>query len=397
MSRYFTTSGARLAKKVEAVSNKVYFGRPSNNLSVGLVGLANVGKSTFFQAITKLKLGNPANYPFATIEPSKSQIVVELERLDHYQRIFASQKKIPPMLTIYDIAGLTRNASAGQGLGNKFLADIRQVDGILQVVRAFRDDDIVHIEDNKVDPVRDLVIVNDELILKDLEYVEQGLDKVSVRLKKSRAAEFVEEHDTLAKVQLLLYEGRKVTAYAGEWTAREVDIINSYNLLTAKPTVYLVNVNEADYMRQDNEYWAEIGRWIDENCPGDGMAMFCGEYEQRIADGDIPARPSALGPIIATLKQALHLISFYTCGPQEARQWNLRDGLFAPSAAGVIHTDLQKTFVLCVVYKWQDLGSVDVFDEAKMKLSGKQHKQGKKYVVEDGDVLIVKAAGGNKR
>ena len=164
--RTLTTTALRLAKQSPPTASTKYLGRPSNNLSAGLVGLANVGKSTFFQAITKSSLGNPANYPYATIEPEKSIVQVPSRKLDHYQRIYKSQKKVPTNLTVWDIAGLTRNSSSGAGLGNKFLNDIRQVDGILQIIRGFMDDEIIHIEENKVDPVRDLVIVNDELILK---------------------------------------------------------------------------------------------------------------------------------------------------------------------------------------------------------------------------------------
>lgn len=383
-----------------------YLGRPSNNLSLGLVGLANVGKSTFFQAITRSELGNPANYPFATIEPEKSLIIVELEKLNHYTKYFNSEKKIPSTQVIYDIAGLTRNASSGEGMGNKFLGDIRQVDGIFQIVRGFKDDEIIHIENN-VDPVRDLVIVNDELILKDLEFIDTALDQVKKLVKKpgvnKQHVEF--EIATLDKLQDLLYEGRKVSSI--DWNEEEVEIINPLNLLTAKPTVYLLNVNETDYGNGRNEFLERVNEWITENCQYDKVILFSALYETRLNElrntdeyADFvkeTGRDTAIPAIVDAMRDALHLVSFYTCGPKEARQWSVRYGSTAPEAAGVIHTDLQKTFISALVYKWNDLKKEKVFNEAALKSAGKQQRQGKKYLVEDGDVMIVKAAGGKVR
>ncbi|KAK6458478.1 P-loop containing nucleoside triphosphate hydrolase protein [Scheffersomyces xylosifermentans] len=396
--RNFALSAHRLAKKADPMAEiKNYLGRPSNNLSSGLVGLANVGKSTFFQAITKSTLGNPANYPFATIEPEKSLVVVPSEKLDHYQKLFGSEKKVPSNLTIWDIAGLTRNASSGSGLGNKFLADIRQVDGIFQVVRGFRDDDIVHIEDNKVDPVRDLMIVNDELILKDLEFIEMGIEKVTKLFKRPNAnkAEIEQELSVLERIQEMLYEGNKVINES--WNSEEIEIINGYNLLTAKPTVYLLNVNEQDYLNQTNEFLPQVEEWISQNSPQDLLAIFSAQYETQLNELN-QIEGSAIPQIVDKMRAALHLVSFYTCGPKEAHQWTLREGSTAPEAAGVIHTDLQKTFISALVYKWSDLKDEQPpFNEAQLKSSGKQHRHGKKYVVEDGDVINVKAAGGKTR
>lgn len=410
--RHFTTAAVRLAKESTAPA-KLFLGRPSNNLSSGLVGLANVGKSTFFQAITKSTLGNPANYPFATIEPEKSLIVVQLEILDHYQKIFKSEKSIPSTHTLYDIAGLTRNASSGEGLGNKFLADIRQVDGIFQVVRGFKDDEIVHIEDNKVDPIRDLVIVNDELILKDLEFIELGFTKVEKLLKRPvpglNKQVLQLEQDTLEQIQNMLYEGKKIST--GTWDQDQIDIINTYNFLTAKPTVFLLNVNELDYGQGQNEFLPDVKAWIAENCPQDRLVLFSAAYETKLNEltnedpdalqqfiKDIGhGRGSAIPEIVNNMRHVLNLISFYTCGPKEARQWTIRNISTAPEAAGVIHTDLQKTFISSIVYKWKDLQVHTEFNEATLKSAGKQFRQGKKYIVENGDVLIVKAAGGKVR
>lgn len=401
--RCLSTAHRCMAKKTTSVAPK-YFGRVSNNLSAGIVGLANVGKSTFFQAITKSTLGNPANYPFATIDAEKALVAVSSPKLDSYQKLFASEKKVPTSLTIYDIAGLTRNAASGQGLGNKFLADIRLVDGIIHLVRGFCNDEITHIE-NSVDPVRDMTIVTDELILKDLEYIETALELSQKNSKKPQidkvALQF--EIDTLEQVSEILYSGRKVSS--AEWTHKQIDVINPLNLLTAKPTVVLLNVTPGDYCEQKNEFQQMVLSWINENCPQDILLLFSAEHETTLnaLEGDQLAQHisqssgSAMETIVEAVRDALHLISFYTCGPQEAHQWLIREGTTVPEAAGAIHTDLQKTFISAQVYKWADLqNEAAPLDEAAMKRKGKQLKVGKLYIVEDGDVVTVKAAGGRR-
>lgn len=386
-----------------------FLGRVSNNLSSGVVGLANVGKSTFFQAITKSTLGNPANYPFATIDPEQSQVVVASPKLDHLQQLYGSQKKVPTSLTIYDIAGLTRNAASGAGLGNKFLADIRLVDGIFHVVRGFRDDEITHIE-TSVDPVRDMTIVTDELILKDLDFIETAVEQTQKLVKKPNtdkaAVQF--QLDTLDKLLEVLYLGRKVASES--WNDQEIEVINPLNLLTAKPTVVLLNVNEEDYARQDNEFKPAVEQWITENCPQDKLELFLAQFETQV--NVLQESPdelaeylakyngsgSAMAPIVDAMRLALRLILFYTCGPKEAHQWTVREGSTGPEAAGAIHTDLQKTFILAQVYKWEDLAKESApLDEAALRSKGKQYRHGKSYEVEDGDVLVIKAAGGRAR
>ncbi len=392
--RSFSLAARRFAPKLKTAAKKIFLGRPSNNLTLGIVGLANVGKSTFFQAITQSKLGNPANYPFATIEPEEARVVVQSPKLDHLAALYGSQKKVPSSLTIFDIAGLTRNAARGEGLGNKFLSDIRQVDGIFQMVRGFRDDDIVHIEKNVVDPVRDLEIVSDELLLKDMDFVENALERASKMQRRSGVdkAAVQLEVATLERVLELLYDGKKVSR--GEWTPEEIDILNAHNFLTAKPTVFLLNVSEADFLAQQNEFYAAVQEWVAANSPGDEVILFSGTYELALAD---PER-SALAHITERMRAALNLVSFYTCGPMEAHQWTVREGSTAPEAAGVIHTDLQKTFILAQVYKYADLAHESApLDEARLKSKGRQLRVGKTYCIEDGDVLLVKAAGGKAR
>lgn len=408
--RCFSISSKALAKKKNAnVIKTKYLGRPSNNLTLGVVGLANVGKSTFFQAMTKTSLGTAANYPFATIDPVESLVIVESPKLNHLGQLYQSQKNIPTILNILDIAGLTRNAASGEGLGNKFLSDIRQVDGIFQVVRGFRDDDIIHIEDNKVDPIRDMNIVTEELILKDLEFIETGIEKVGKLMKRPHIdkTQVQLEIDTLNKIQDLLYESRKIST--GQWTDKEIDIINTYNFLTAKPTVYLLNVNEKDYVAQQNELKQDVQQWIEDNCPNDILLMFSASYETKINECKTPEelnqflalnnnKTSAKSDIVDMMRSCLNLISFYTCGPKEARQWSIREGSTMPEAAGLIHTDLQKTFISAQIYKFDDLVNLSPpFNEALLKNSGKQFKCGKNYIVQDGDVVIIKAGNAKAR
>ena len=392
-------SAAKVARNASTSKQTIFLGRPSNKLTAGIVGLANVGKSTFFQAITKSSLGNPANYPYATIEPSEARIIVESDKLNHLAKLYGSEKKVPTSLTVVDIAGLTRNAATGEGLGNKFLSDIRQVDGIFQVVRGFEDEEIEHIE-NRVDPVKDLEIVSDELILKDMDFAEIGLDAATKLLKKPAQdkVKLQQEVETLEKVLELLYEGRKVSSYK-DWTADEVEVLNNHNFLTAKPSVFLLNVNEVDFKSQTNKFYKDVRAWVDEHSPGDEVVLFSGKYEHDLSQsGNDVGSDTALPNITDQMRAVLRLISFYTCGPIEAHQWTVREGSTAPEAAGMIHTDLQKTFISAQVYKYADLESETApLDEAKLKSKGKQVRAGKAYIIEDGDVVLIKAGAGKSR
>ncbi|SCU89387.1 LANO_0D04698g1_1 [Lachancea nothofagi CBS 11611] len=398
-------------------------GRPSNNLSSGIVGLANVGKSTFFQAITDSKLGNPANYPFATIEPEEAKVIVPSKRLDHLQKLYLSSKKIPAVLTIYDIAGLTRGASKGEGLGNKFLNDIRHVDGIFQVVRGFSKVEVTHIE-GYVDPTRDLSIVQDELVLKDLEFLEGIREKLE--RKMSKTAKSSSEYKAMStEIELLnsleehMYEGKKIAHFKSDWTKDEVGILNKHNFLTAKPTMILLNVSPKDYLLQANDYVKDVSGWINENSPGDKLILFSAEFEtiynQFAAVNDFVGLDkycrslvegagskfsvrSCLPELIVEMRKSLGLISFFTCGPLEARQWTLREGSLAPQAAGVIHTDLEKTFISANILKFADLKDMaPPLKESQLKAQALVKRGGKLYAMEDGDVVLFKAAKGNSR
>lgn len=385
-----------------APATKVLFGRPSNNLTSGIVGLANVGKSTFFQAITKSNLGNPANYPFATIEPEEARVLVPSPKLDHLASLYESKKTLPSILKIFDIAGLVKGASNNKGLGNAFLNDIRQVDGIFQVVRAFRDIDITHIEGG-VDPVRDLVIVQDELILKDMEFIENLLEKINTQLthKGNKPINDIErmklEKITLEKAYDVLMDGQRIFNFPN-WKDDEIKALNTFNLLTAKPMVILVNVNPHDYLNNSNEFLKDINLWVEEFSSTSKVILFSADYETKLNNGEELNGESILPEIINEMRNALNLISFYTCGPLEARQWTIRSETLCPKAAGVIHTDFEKTFINADLIKFKDLEFLKPpFDEKKLKSKGLIQRVGKTYIVEDGDILHFKAAIAKKR
>ncbi|KAI9738582.1 MAG: hypothetical protein M1834_008086 [Cirrosporium novae-zelandiae] len=386
--------------KKQVKEEKIPLGRPGNNLKSGIVGLANVGKSTLFQAITKCSLGNPANYPYATIEPEEARVIVPDERFDWLCEHYKPKSQVPANLTVYDIAGLTRGASTGAGLGNAFLSHIRAVDAIFQVVRSFDDAEITHVEGN-VDPVRDLDIISEELRIKDIEFVEKELENKkkltrrggqSLEMKKLK-----EEEATIEKILAWLQDGKDIRK--GNWTKKEIEVINPLFLLTAKSVVFLINLSEKDYIRQKNKHIPKIAEWIKTNAPGDPIIPISVSFEERLTQfGDDAAAEeeckklstkSALPKIITTMRKALGLGSFFTTGPDEVRQWTIRNGTKAPQAAGVIHTDFEKTFIQVIVYNYTTLREYG--DEGAAKAAGKIMTKGKDYVVEDGDILLIKA------
>lgn len=350
-----------------------------------------MGKSTFFQAITNSELGNPANYPFATIEPEEARVIVPSPRLEVLQKLYQSQKQVPATLTIYDIAGLTKGASKGEGLGNQFLNDIRSVDGIFQVVRGFADQEITHIE-GTVDAVRDLNIVKDELILKDLEFVESALEKNKKKIKypqsPSELLDLKQELQVLSKAEDYLIDNKRIASIEN-WSSVEVDILSRHNLLTAKPVIYLLNVSEQDFLANQNQFVEQIQQWIQENSPNDQLILVSATFET--AKKNDPQ--SVLPRVIQSMRKSLHLLSFFTCGNIEAREWTVRENSTAPDAAGVIHTDLKNTFISAEVIKYADLQNLA---PAELKSKGKITKQGKGYLVQDGDIMLIKAAGAKR-
>ncbi|EXJ81945.1 hypothetical protein A1O1_08012 [Capronia coronata CBS 617.96] len=378
---------------------KILLGRPGNNLKSGIVGLANVGKSTLFQAITKCSLGNPANFPYATIDPEEARVIVPDARYDWLCEHYKPKSQVPANLTVYDIAGLTRGSSTGAGLGNAFLSHIRAVDAIFQVVRCFDDAEIIHVEGD-VNPTRDLDIISEELRLKDIEFVEKAKENLAKQTRRGGQSlemkKLKEEEATVDKILAFLKDGKEVRK--GDWTPKEVEVINPLFLLTAKPVVYLVNLSEKDYIRQKNKYLPKVMEWIKTNATGDPVIPISVSFEERLASmSDEEAAEeckklstkSALPKVVVTMRQVLNLISFFTTGTDEVRQWTIRKGTKAPQAAGVIHTDFEKTFIQVIVYNFATLKEYG--DENAVKAAGKIMTKGKDYVVEDGDILLIKA------
>ncbi|KAF2428823.1 GTP-binding family protein [Tothia fuscella] len=389
-----------MGPKKEVKVEKILLGRPGNSLKSGIVGLANVGKSTLFQAITKCSLGNPANFPYATIDPEEARVIVPDERFDWLVEQYKPKSVVPANLTVYDIAGLTRGASTGAGLGNAFLSHIRAVDAIFQVVRCFDDAEIIHVEGD-VDPVRDLDIISEELRIKDIEFTEKNLEAAikltkrggqSLEIKRAK-----EDVATIEKVLQWLKDGKDVRK--GNWGPKEVEVINPLFLLTAKPVVYLVNLSEKDYLRKKNKHLAKIAQWVKDNAEGDPILPVSVCFEERLTrleNDEAVAEEckrletkSALPNIVVTMRKALKLGSFFTTGTDEVRQWTIREGTKAPQAAGVIHGDFEKTFIQCIVYNFKILKEEG--DESAVKAKGKILTKGKDYVVEDGDILLIKA------
>lgn len=291
-------------------------------------------------------------------------------------------------------------------MGNNFLANIRAVDAIFQVVRCFEDADIIHIMD-EVNPYADLEIIKDELRLKDIEFAQkhlEGIDKITKRGGQSlEVKQKKEEAELVKKIIGLLEEGKRIANQ--KWTQKEVEAINGMLLLTAKPCIYLINLSERDYVRKKNKHLLKIKEWVDVHSPGDLIIPISVSLEEKLAgmadDAERDAyckelgATSALPKIIVAMRQKLDLISFFTGGPDEVREWTIRKWYTAPQAAGTIHTDLERTFILAQVIKYNDL--IEYKDEVSVKAAGKLLSKGKDYFVEDGDIIFVKAADGKAR
>jgi obg-like ATPase 1 len=399
---------SKMAPKKEAVVEKVLLGRPSNNLKIGVVGLPNVGKSTLFNALTNSG-ARAENFPFCTIDPEEARVAVPDERFDWLCESFKPSGRVPAYLTVIDIAGLVKGAAEGLGLGNAFLSHIRAVDGIFHVVRAFNDEEVLHVEGD-VNPVRDLEIIVEELRLKDSEFLGKQLEMAKKALRGHETdKQLAFEAATMQKVHdWVVVEGRQVRH--GTWTAKEVaEVINSMQLLTAKSVVFLVNISEKEFLEKKNRWLAKIKAWIDEKSPGDVMIPFSGALEAKLGPlaqnehGPIiqeameewkiatPPTPitSVLPKIITTGYSALQLMYFFTAGPGEVRAWTCRKGSKAPQAAGVIHTDFERGFIMAEVMRYDDLKEANG-SESAVKAAGKYLQKGREYVVEDGDVIFFK-------
>ena len=379
-------------KGKEEPVRKAVLGRPSNNVKMGIVGLPNVGKSTFFNLLCSMNVA-AENFPFCTIDPNLSKVAVPDDRFDTLVASFKPKSVVPAVLTVTDIAGLVKGASEGAGLGNAFLSHIQAVDGIFHMCRAFSSDEIVHVE-GRVDPVADLEIIHAELRLKDLAIVTAKVDGMRKNVeRKVGGKEALEEFQCLEKMQALMTEGKDLRE--GSWSPAEVDVVNKYNMITAKPMVYLVNLSMKDYVRKANKHLPALAEWIEKRGTGDKMIPISCEFEGKLAEvGEDAAKreafmkevgaKTAFPRVIKTGYHCLNLIHFFTAGHDEVRAWTIKNGSTAPQAAGCIHSDIQKNFIAAEVYPFdafKELGS-----EAEVKAQGKMRTQGKLYEVADGDV-----------
>jgi GTP-binding protein YchF len=352
----------------------------------GIVGLPNVGKSTLFNALLSTQAAEAANYPFCTIEPNVGRVSVPDERLETLAQIASSAQIIPTQLEFVDIAGLVRGASKGEGLGNQFLAHIREVDAIIYMLRCFEDDDITHVE-GRIDPLSDAEIIETELVLADMESLEKRLPALQ---KKSRGdKDAAAQAEIMEKLLTIVSEGKPVRDYKPVDDA-ERKLIRNMQFLTSKPVLYVCNVEEAS-AATGNRFSEAVQAKIDAPC-----LVISAKIESEVAQLPTPEdkaefldalglKETGLTRLIRAGFSLLELITFFTIGPKEARAWNLRKGLAAPQAAGVIHTDFEKGFIRAETIAAADF--IACKGEAGAKDAGKLRLEGKEYIVQDGDVF----------
>lgn len=358
------------------------------SLTAGIVGLPNVGKSTLFNAITKKHI-LAANYPFATIEPNVGVVTVPDKRLEFLNRLYEPKSLVPTTFEFTDIAGLVKGASQGEGLGNKFLSHIREVDAIVEVVRCFEDKNVIHVE-NDVDPIRDIEIINVELILADLEVIDNRINRIGKKAIMSKDKETLKEVELLQKIKEQLEKNLPLRRM--EFTEDELLILKPFNFLTLKPIIYMANVSENDLLGDDNIHVTKVeGYASGENAK---VIKVCAKVEEELSDledeekiaflQDLGIQESGLDKLIKATYTLLGLQTFFTAGKDEVRAWTFKKGMKAPQCAGIIHTDFEKGFIRAEVMSYEDLEQYG--DEKLVKEAGRTRLEGKEYFMQDGDI-----------
>lgn len=357
------------------------------SLTAGIVGLPNVGKSTLFNAITKKSI-LMANYPFATIDPNVGVVIVPDERIDVLKNMYNPEIVIPTTYEFTDIAGLVKGASNGEGLGNKFLSHIREVDAVVEVVRCFDDENIIHV-DGSVDPIRDIEVINVELVLSDLEIVTSRINRIGKKAMTTKNKDDVKEIELLERIKEALESNIPVRKLGLD--EEEKKLISSFNLITLKPIIYALNVEDND-INTGNNYTKLVEDYAKKE--GSETAIICAKLESELSEldeeekklflDDLGIKESGVERLINKTYDLLGLATFFTVGKDEVRAWTFKKGSKAPECAGIIHSDFEKGFIKAEVMSYNDL--VNAGSELKVRELGKARIEGKEYIMQDGDI-----------
>lgn len=358
------------------------------SLTAGIVGLPNVGKSTLFNAITKQNI-LAANYPFATIDPNVGIVTVPDIRLNFLNELYHPASFVPTAIEFTDIAGLVKGAAVGEGLGNKFLSHIREVDAICEVVRCFEDSNIIHVE-NGVDPIRDIEIINVELMLADLELVEGRLARLGKKATMAKDKETIKEVELLNRIKECLEKNTPVRTLT--FDKEEEKIVRPFHLLTAKPIIYMANINEDDLVNGDNAYVEKVRTYA--QIEGSSVIVVCAKIESELSElpdeekeiflEDLGITESGLHQLIKATYSLLGLATYFTAGSDEVRAWTFKKGMKAPECAGIIHSDFERGFIRAEIMSFSDLEQQGT--EKAVREAGKMRLEGKEYVMQDGDI-----------